>query len=159
MSGAIRAPHVGLLKEIREMAETDAFDNLTAGSYSRMIDRIKHYEAERLAALSEVLRLTTEVDNERSKVKALFRERNGEVWYWQGDSEDHLESLTCPVLIEAHDLRKIVSQSSDRIDRALKALNAILKRTPEFIGDYGEYNCPGCEKMQTIAAKGLSEEK
>ena len=41
-----------------------------------------------------------------AEIQALHRERNGEVWYWQGDGEDHLESLTCPVLIEAEDLRR-----------------------------------------------------
>jgi regulator of replication initiation timing len=43
--------------------------------------------------------------------EALRRERNGEVWYWQGDEEDHLESLTCPVLIEANDLRELLERS------------------------------------------------
>jgi len=32
---------------------------------------------------------------------------NYDYWIWQGDGEDHLESLTCPVLIEAQDLRDL----------------------------------------------------
>lgn len=43
---------------------------------------------------------------------ALHREWNGEVWYWQGDGEDHLESLTCPVLIEADDLRALLERGA-----------------------------------------------
>jgi len=30
---------------------------------------------------------------------------NFDYWIWQGDGEDRLESLVCPVLIEADDLR------------------------------------------------------
>jgi len=32
---------------------------------------------------------------------------NCDYWIWQDDGEDHLESLTCPVLIEAQDLRDL----------------------------------------------------
>lgn len=30
-------------------------------------------------------------------------------WIWQGDGTDHLESLTCPVVIAAADLRDILA--------------------------------------------------
>ncbi len=33
----------------------------------------------------------------------------GNVWYWQGDGSDHLESLTCPVVIHAQDLRELLT--------------------------------------------------
>jgi len=45
----------------------------------------------------------------KAEVEALHRERVGEVWYWQCDGEDHLESLSCPVLIDAEDLRTLLS--------------------------------------------------
>lgn len=32
-----------------------------------------------------------------------------EVWFWQGDGCDHLESLACPVVIEADELRRLVN--------------------------------------------------
>ena len=32
-------------------------------------------------------------------------------WIWQGDGEDHPESLTCPVLIQADDLRSILADA------------------------------------------------
>jgi len=44
----------------------------------------------------------------KAEVEALYRERIGEVWYWQGDGEDHLESTTCPILIDAADLRELL---------------------------------------------------
>ena len=59
------------------------------------------------AALADVKKEAAKVQNE---MVALRRERDGEVWYWQGDGADHLESLTCPVLIEAEDLRKLLTE-------------------------------------------------
>lgn len=32
-----------------------------------------------------------------------------EVWFWQGDGEDYPESLSCPVVIKADDLRAILA--------------------------------------------------
>lgn len=49
----------------------------------------------------------------REEVHALHQERKGEVWFWQDDEEDHLESLTCPVLIAAAVLRKLVVENAD----------------------------------------------
>lgn len=57
------------------------------------------------AALADVKKEAAKLQNE---VVALHRERQGEVWYYQGDGEDKLESLTCPVLIEAEDLRALL---------------------------------------------------
>jgi len=69
------------------------------------------------AALADVKKEAAKLQNE---VAALHRERQGEVWYYQGDGEDKLESLTCPVLIEAEDLRAIVARS--------EALNDVVER-------------------------------
>lgn len=33
-----------------------------------------------------------------------------EVWFWQGDGEDYPESLSCPVVIKADDLRAILAK-------------------------------------------------
>jgi len=44
------------------------------------------------------------------KVVALERERDGEVWYWSGDGNDHPESLCCPILIEPEDMLKLLGQ-------------------------------------------------
>ena len=32
---------------------------------------------------------------------------NGDYWAWQGDGEDHPESLSCPILIGAYDFREL----------------------------------------------------
>lgn len=59
-------------------------------------------------ALDDLKKEAAKVQNE---IVALRRERDGEVWYWQGDMADRLESLTCPVLIEADDLRVIFNRA------------------------------------------------
>lgn len=33
-----------------------------------------------------------------------------EIWFWQGDGEDHLESLTCPIIITPEALREILQK-------------------------------------------------
>lgn len=34
---------------------------------------------------------------------------DGNVWYWMTDEENHLESLSCPVVIDAVDLRDLLA--------------------------------------------------
>jgi len=58
-------------------------------------------------ALAVIKREAEKLSDENA---ALQRERQGEVWYWQGDGNDNLESLTCPVLIEADDLRALLER-------------------------------------------------
>lgn len=60
---------------------------------------------------AEIARLAEQVMN-------LQAYRDGEsgdgVWHWQGDGEDHLESLTCPIVIRAQDLRRLVASEQQR---------------------------------------------
>lgn len=62
--------------------------------------------ARALAAEKELERVTGDW-------QLLLSERKGDVWTWQGDSEDHLESLTCPVLIGAGDLRELLASAKE----------------------------------------------
>ena len=47
------------------------------------------------------------------RVRMLTEHNQGNVWLWQGDGEDNLESLTCPILISPKDLLRL-TQSKDR---------------------------------------------
>ncbi len=49
------------------------------------------------------------IDSLKRQLQAYMEKANGEFWYWQGDGTDELESLTCPILIRADDLRAILS--------------------------------------------------
>lgn len=60
------------------------------------------------AQLAEV---TADRDRWKENAQRLQRERIGEVWLWQGDGEDHLESLACPILITADQLREELEEA------------------------------------------------
>jgi len=49
----------------------------------------------------------------RSRANLMHEHQNGQVWYWQGDGEDHLESIcnSLPVVIRADALRELVANS------------------------------------------------
>ena len=60
------------------------------------------------AALHEVER---ERDYYKSRTQDMYEYQNGEVWYWQGDGEDHPESWvnSLPVVIRADQLRELMA--------------------------------------------------
>ena len=43
-------------------------------------------------------------------LKAHLEAEGGNYWGWQGDGEDHLESLVCPVVIRPQELLKIIEE-------------------------------------------------
>lgn len=53
-------------------------------------------------------------DNEIAELRArkFARFNNEDCWLYQGDGEDHLESLTCPVVISAADLQQLLQDSA-----------------------------------------------
>lgn len=60
---------------------------------------------------AEIARLAEQVMNLQAYRDG---ESGGGVWHWQGDGEDHLESLTCPIVIRAQDLRRLVASEQQR---------------------------------------------
>lgn len=60
-------------------------------------------------AVSQIALLKAEVAKVKEERDRLIRERAGEVWLWQGDGEDHPESLGCPVLMHPEDVRKLTA--------------------------------------------------
>ena len=80
-------------KAARETAELVAADrNNRATTLTKLLDR----EHERC-------------DDLRRRLLLHSQKAADEYWAWQGDGEDHLESLTCPVLIPATELRNIIA--------------------------------------------------
>lgn len=88
-------------------------------SATRIIRLCASHEAFRLraetaesavAALrAEVARLTADLAWANERESRLRAERDGNVWLWQGDGDDHPESLTCQVLIRPDDLRALLA--------------------------------------------------
>lgn len=93
----------------------------------------EHYEREAKAAAQKVAALVLELDrvskqrDEARKAVEISTSGKGDVWFWQGDGEDDLASLTCPVVMEAEKLREILrdveeKQRSDEVLRSNKVL-------------------------------------
>lgn len=55
---------------------------------------------------------TRKVQEQRHELMTHRQKAKGEYWAWQGDGSDHLETVTCPVLIAAADLREIVGKAA-----------------------------------------------
>lgn len=55
--------------------------------------------------------LERERDHWRERAQTMYEHQRGEVWYWQGDGTDHLESMVnrLPVVIRADQLRALSS--------------------------------------------------
>ena len=76
------------------------------------------------------LRIAELVDkvNDLTRRNALLRAaETKEFWAWQGDGEDHLESLVTPVLIHAKELRRIIEQR-DALERRVRELEDVMQR-------------------------------
>lgn len=90
----------------------------------RQLDKLCNGQQDALKeAAEEITRLKAQLSMHRAKA-------NGEYWAWQGDGEDHLESLTCPVLIPAESLRKLR-------DDLMHAAEAIVEDTAKLFQESG----------------------
>lgn len=76
--------------------------------------RIADLERELQEARDELKRALWHRDQWRDRANTVEAIERGEVWYWQGDGEDHPESLTCPVIMKAHALREFLTARDER---------------------------------------------
>jgi hypothetical protein len=67
--------------------------------------RVAQLEQELLSSKARSSELESKVHMRVDKVRARQIE-GGEVWIWSGDGEDHPDSLTCPVIVQAEQVRK-----------------------------------------------------
>ncbi len=63
------------------------------------------------------LKVATEADSQRVGY-----------WVWQGDGHDHLESIMCPIMIHAEDMRGLIAEIERLQDQSA--------RLAAIIGDY-----------------------
>jgi hypothetical protein len=87
-----------------------------------------------IAAEFEIQRLETICANNRHRISELeaevkMRRDSANYWMWQGDGEDHLDSLTCSVLIRPGDLKEIVEAR----DKALASFRKIMRTVVDVI--------------------------
>ena len=88
-------------RQVREMA------GITDSWMMACMDALRRAEA----AESENKRLRGELADRHYQIQRALEsgESSREVWYWQGDGDDHLESLTCPILITPDKLKAALS--------------------------------------------------
>ena len=91
---------------------------LDANSFKQQLDG--HVE--------EIKLLKQQIDELLSKKFTRFA--NYECWIYQGDGEDHLESLVCPVVISASQLLQIEKQRDELLAAVKVAMNCIGKTRP-----------------------------
>lgn len=95
---------------------SEPFDALRA-----LIEKCKQYEHKLPVTANEMMRdIGALAENTefllRDYIELKWRHNtmaegvSGNYWLWQGDGEDHLESLTCPVLIPAAELKYMVDR-------------------------------------------------
>lgn len=92
-------------------------------AWNRSDEQIVTLTADNARLVAEKDELKTQAINMAAEIRAaqraedfakhdrtiLRRERDGEVWVWQNNEDDHLESLACPILIEPEELRELLA--------------------------------------------------
>ena len=76
-----------------------------------------------------------------------------EVWFWQGDGCDHLESLACPVVIEADELRRLVNAAP--IAQTEQPEQSGLVEALEQFADNGKWRYDTCNISRGVAKDAL----
>lgn len=85
-----------------------AIDDVIVGDELSLFKVVAQAQLDHLAPIREaelskkqqvISELTDKVLELRVSIGVLAMERSNETWYWQGDGEDHLDSLTCPIII------------------------------------------------------------
>lgn len=64
-----------------------------------------------MAEKTEIELLRDEIEHLRRELVAARDMLRGDYWFWQGDGEDHLESLSCPVVIRPEDLAALIGET------------------------------------------------
>ena len=71
---------------------------------------------ERRALEEELTEKSREIERLQQIIKATKEEAAGAYWSWQGDGEDHLQSLTCGVMMQAEHLRLLISAAGNHVE-------------------------------------------
>lgn len=103
----------------------------TSGSWVRYADHAAQIEALSAAQAPEggppgsggwqshAEAMERERDYYRQRAKTMFEHQDGQCWYWQGDGNDHPESMvnSLPVVIRADQLRALMPQCRGKVER------------------------------------------
>jgi hypothetical protein len=121
--------------------------------------------AENDALVAELKAALQERDEARHAV-GVARSPAGNVWFWQGGSADDSATLTCPVVMEAAQLRRFESAERDRdearahasraenvahqLERDLRAAREALQAIPHICAHHPHLPCGGCAAARAV---------
>ena len=115
-----------------------------AASLKTAIDILTKCQRSTAQAVDKWEEFVKEKDNEISQLKgelnARYLKDKEEVWYWLGDSNDHLESLCCPILIQPEDMRQVVKEA---------VINAKKEERERIRQEFNKRNAPDAKDWQT----------
>jgi hypothetical protein len=100
---------------------------------------------------------SSELDNARRELVAHREKAQGNYWAWQGNGEDHLESLSfaCPVMISATQLKAITDHCAE-----LEAVNVKLREACQLsVEAWSDLRSGSREPMSYWLKKPENEEK
>lgn len=109
---------------------------------------------------------------DRARLQAIYEHQKKDCWYWQGDGQDHLESMvnTLPVVITAGQLRGLIEGEKVHLANEEKAHETSLEDRDRYhemadllaaaigkhfgadIGEHSSGNCPWKRALEVIAA-------
>jgi len=89
--------------------------------------QLNKFKSEHATLLARVKELEVSLDNARRELVAHREKARGNYWAWQGDGQDHLESLStqCPVLISAEQFQAQLHQRDTEVESLRKAEGAM----------------------------------
>jgi len=87
----------------------DLVQRLTALSKLHNSDEVMKMLA---VAADQITYLEKQMQDLNHTLSMMRDQETGQVWYWQGDGQDHPESLVCPVVISANDLRALLPRAT-----------------------------------------------
>jgi len=112
-------------------------------------EAVAHKELEGWKTEAESLR--QDRDYWRQRAQMMYEHQQRECWYWQGDGEDHLESLvgSLPVVILARDLRAMLASAPAAPAQAVP----LTGRDIESALNFAPIDLPYLERCRWIAQR------
>lgn len=86
--------------------------------------------------INKIERHRDELAEKVDRLTAHLEAEKGNYWSWQGDGEDHLESLVCPVVIQPGLLKKIVDERME-YDLGLEHEKTLTRRCKDALSRIG----------------------
>lgn len=135
-------------------------------AFNSINDRVDHLRSKCATLRAENERLESLATNQGRELIAHREKAHGNYWAWQGDGEDHLQSLSshCPVLISAAQLSAIVQENArlqsafDERDKVCAQLEAKIAKSEAAL-DKARVFLERLIDLRSIGQGGLIEDK